>query len=413
MNRKYIAITIAALMAVGIAGCGKKEQPAETVTPTAAPTEAPTLTPTATPVPSAALPIYSFDGTNAEKAVTDYLANTYQRQDNSSVVIPHMNILKMEDREATLVVWGAFRVCEYTLKDSAMTLIGGYDADRRFTLDKNSNGTFTVADCVEVKDYSDETELANLCDGDNDLLEAFKDQNKHDIDISPLPSIRGNDFAYYGYDNNLMIQSGSDGTSSNIRVPRVIFSTSGAKKMYLNTDAYVRTAPDEQGHAYYMLLSGAEVNVTGMTETWARVNVENRTGYVAATALSDTAPSATPTPTLTPTPSPKPTEEPSNPTVAGTVSDLYSDHIIIEKGDETLQYFITADTYMTTEDIPEGSAVEITYYIDGNGQAIATDIVVVYIPDEYEVIEIDDSSDDSSIPEIDEGEEYEEVELEP
>jgi hypothetical protein len=187
--------------------------------------------------------------------------------------------------------------------------------------------------------------------------------------------------------------------------------------MYLTQDAYVRTAPNETGLAYNMLLSGAQVTVTGMTETWARVNVEDRTGYVAATALTDTAPSATPTPTLTPTPTPEPTEE-ELPSVSGTLAELYSDHIIIERGDEYLQYTITGDTYMNMEDIPVDSAVTITYYTDENGQAVATAIEVISTPDEYEEIEVDDDGniieEEELEPEvIDENDEtYEEVEIE-
>ena len=171
--------------------------------------------------------------------------------------------------------------------------------------------------------------------------------------------------------------------------------------MYLTSDAYVRTAPNENGHAYYMLLSGSEVTVTGMTETWARVNVEDRTGYIAATSLTDTAPTATPSPTPTLTPTPEPTEA-ENPSISGTLSELYSDRIVIEKDNELLQYTITADTYMNMEDIPVDSAVTITYYTDENGQAVATAIEVLATPDEYEEIEIDD---DGSV--------IEEVELEP
>ena len=76
MKKKYIALTMAALMVLGAAGCGKKEQPAET--PTTAPTQAPTEAPTE--APAAQMQIYSFDGTNAEKAVTDYLVNNYTRE---------------------------------------------------------------------------------------------------------------------------------------------------------------------------------------------------------------------------------------------------------------------------------------------------------------------------------------------
>ena len=342
--------------------------------------------------------IYSFDGTNAEKAVTDYLVNNYTREEASSVVIPHMNILKIDNKEATMDIYGAFLICEYTLKNNALSYIGGYNADSMLTLDKNSNGTFTVTYCKEVKDPTNEADLENLCAGDEDLLNNFKDQDKHSLDVEPWPSIRANDLAYYGFDNNLTFKLSDDITYSIPRVPSVQFSTSGTKDMYLTQDAYVRTAPNETGLAYYMLLSGAQVTVTGMTETWARVNVEDRTGYVAATALTDTAPSATPTPTLTPTPTPEPTEE-ELPSVSGTLAELYSDHIIIERGDEYLQYTITGDT-------------------DENGQAVATAIEVISTPDEYEEIEVDDDGniieEEELEPEvIDENDEtYEEVEIE-
>ena len=414
MKKKYIALTMAALMVFGAAGCGKKEKPAETptATPTAAPTEAPTEAPAAPQ-----MSIYSFDGTNAEKAVTDYLVNNYTREEASSVVIPHMNILKIDNKEATMDIYGAFLICEYTLKNNALSYVGGYNADSMLTLDKNSNGTFTVTNCKEVKDPTNEADLENLCAGDEDLLNNFKDQDKHSLDVEPWPSIRANDLAYYGFDNNLTFKLSDDITYSISRVPSVQFSTSGTKDMYLTQDAYVRTAPNENGLAYYMLLSGAQVTVTGMTETWARVNVEDRTGYVAATALTDTAPSATPTPTLTPTPTPEPTEE-ELPSVSGTLAELYSDHIIIERGDEYLQYTITGDTYMNMEDIPVDSAVTITYYTDENGQAVATAVEVISTPDEYEEIEVDDDGniieEEELEPEvIDENDEtYEEVEIE-
>ena len=390
-------MTMAALMVFGAAGCGKKEQPAET--PTTAPTQAPTEAPTE--APAAQMQIYSFDGTNAEKAVTDYLVNNYSREEASSVVIPHMNILKIDNKEATVDIYGAFLVNEYTLKDNTLSYVGGYNADSMFTLDKNSNGTFTVTKGTEVKDPSNETQLADLCAGDDELLNVFLDQDKNALDVEPWPSIRANDIAYYGFDNNLSFKLSDDISYSVTRIPTVQFSTSGTKTMYLTTDAYVRTVPNENGHAYYMLLSGAAVTVTGMTETWARVNVDDRTGYIAATSLSDSAPTATPTPTPTLTPTPEPTEA-ERPSVSGTLSELYSDRIVIERDNELLQYTITADTYMSMEDIPVDSAVTITYYTDENGQAVATAIEVLSTPDEYEEIEIDD---DGSI--------IEEVELDP
>ena len=411
MKKKYIAMTMTALMVFGAAGCGKKEQPAET--PTTAPTQAPTEAPTEAPA-APQMQIYSFDGTNAEKAVTDYLVNNYSREEASSVVIPHMNILKIDNKEATVDIYGAFLICEYTLKNNTLSYVGGYNADSMFTLDKNSNGTFTVTNGTEVKDPANEEELANLCAGDDDLFNNFKDQDKHALDVEPWPSIRANDLAYYGFDNNLSFKLSDDIAYSISRVPTVQFSMSGTKDMYLKQDAYVRTTPNENGIAYYMLLSGTQVTVTGMTETWARVSVEDRTGYLAATALTDTAPTATPSPTPTLTPTPEPTEA-ELPSVSGTLSELYSNRIVIERGDELLQYAITADTYMNMEDIPVDSAVSITYYTDENGQAVATVIEVLSTPDEYEEIEVDDDGNvveeiDPEIDDIDES--YVEVETE-
>ncbi|MDO4804712.1 MAG: SH3 domain-containing protein [Lachnospiraceae bacterium] len=403
MKKKYIAILMAAIMAASFAGCGKKK---EETPPPATATPAPTATtaPTPTIVP---MPIYSFDGTNAEKAIVDYLANNYTRQKAGSVVIPHMDILKMDDKEATLDIYGVFRVCEYTLNDSQMHLESTYEADSRFTLDKNVNDTFTVKECIEVKNFTDETELQNLVAGDNDLLETFKDQNRHDVEIQPWPSIRGNDFAFYGYDNNLTIKSGSDGTDSKMTVPKVLFSVDKPKEMYTNADIHVRTAPDEAGHSYYTLLSGAKVTVTGMTETWARVTVENRTGYVAATALTDTAPTMTPTPTVTPSPSPTPspaaTATPTpTPTPAprpvssmtGMVTEIQSDHIVIENDQGLIQFALNGNTEIASTDIPVDAVVTIRFYSDDPAAAIS--VSVDRMPEEYVVVDIDDD-DDSSV----------------
>ena len=67
----------------------------------------------------AKLPAYVMNGTNLERAISDYCVNSMDRNENS-VVIPHMDILKTQDNGSTVDVYGAYLALEDTQDGNAL-----------------------------------------------------------------------------------------------------------------------------------------------------------------------------------------------------------------------------------------------------------------------------------------------------
>ena len=99
------------------------------------------------------LPAYVINGTNAERAISDYFVNNFTPIKENSVVIPHMDIISTDDNGSTLDVYGGFCIQEYTKDNVSLVEDGAYERSTgHFTLNKNQDGTFTIASYREIPD---------------------------------------------------------------------------------------------------------------------------------------------------------------------------------------------------------------------------------------------------------------------
>ena len=237
----------------------------------------------------AQLPAYVMNGTNAERAISDYFVNNFDRVNDGSVVIPHMDIMKLQSNGASVNVYGAYDVVEYTRNGSALVEDGAsFASEGCFTLSKNDDGTFTVASYNEVgDDASKEDVTAVFGKGLSD--EAFAIYcNGGDTEL--WNAVRASDVAYYSYDNNLGLDKIVERDDQSLSLAKVSFSAKDAHTMYVQTDANVRSAGTTAATAFDGFERGEDITVTGMANGWGRVTMNGRTGYISASLLGDSKP---------------------------------------------------------------------------------------------------------------------------
>ena len=253
---------------------------------------------------NAQLPAYVMDGTNAERAISDYFVNkTDAVNENSyfvnktdavnenSVVIPHMDIIKSSARDngKTVNMYGAFEVAEYVQDGNALKEDGtAYESHGCFTLTKNTDGTYAIESYKEIPDNATKADFVEVF-GKDMADEAFEIYCK-DAGSDLWKTIFAEDAAYYSYDNNLGLGKIEARDGSEIALAGVSFSTEGAHTMYAQTDANVRSAGTTEATAFDGVERGGEVKVTGMANGWGRVEMNGRTGYISSSLLGDKKP---------------------------------------------------------------------------------------------------------------------------
>ncbi len=239
----------------------------------------------------AKLPAYVMDGTNAERAISDYFVNKTDAVNENSVVIPHMDIIKSSARDngKTVNMYGAFEVAEYTQDGRALKEDGtAYESHGCFTLTKNEDGTYAIASYNEIPDNATKADFVEVF-GQDMADEAFEIYCK-DAGSDLWKTIFAEDAAYYAYDNGLGLDKIEARDGSEIALAGVSFSTNGTHTMYAQADANVRSAGTTAATAFDGVERGGEVNVTGMANGWGRVEMNGRTGYMAESLLGDKKP---------------------------------------------------------------------------------------------------------------------------
>lgn len=237
----------------------------------------------------AQLPEYVMDGTNAERAISDYFVNKTEAVNENSVVIPHMDIIKSSVNGNTVNMYGAFEVDEYVKDGSALKEAGtAYESHGCFTLTKNADGTYTIDSYNEIPDDAAKADFVNVF-GEDIADEAFEIYCK-DAGSDLWKTIYAEDVSYYAYDNNLGLNTIAARDGSEIALTNVSFSTNGTRTMFAQTDANVRSAGTTDATAFDGVGKSDEVEVTGMANGWARVELNGRTGYISESLLGDTKP---------------------------------------------------------------------------------------------------------------------------
>ena len=237
----------------------------------------------------AKLPAYAMDGTNAERAIADYFVNNFNTVKDDSVVIPHMDIMELQDNGSSVNVYGAYDVIEYTRDGSALVEDGaGFASEGCFTLNKNGDGTFTVASYNEVGDNASKEDVTAIF-GRGLADEAFAIYcNGGNTEL--WNAVRASDVAYYSYDNNLGLDRIVERDNQTLSLANVSFSTSNAHTMYAQTDANVRSAGTTASTAFDGIGKGEGITVTGKANGWSRVTMNGRTGYISNSLLGDSKP---------------------------------------------------------------------------------------------------------------------------
>ena len=236
----------------------------------------------------AKLPAYVMDGTNAERAISDFFVNKYNSTAENSVVIPHMDIMKTQDNGSSLNVYGAYTVIEYTKDGSALVEKSSAATEGCFTLNKNQDGTYTIASYNEVKDDASKEDVAEVF-GKELADEAFAVYcNNGGTEL--WNAILAEDAAYYSYDNNLGLDKIVELNDTKLSLANVEFSTNGAHTMYVQEDANVRAAGTKAATAFDGLCRGESITVTGMANGWGRITMNGRTGYIASSLLGESKP---------------------------------------------------------------------------------------------------------------------------
>lgn len=235
------------------------------------------------------LPTYVFNGTNAERAISDYFVNGFTAMGENTVVIPHMDILDTKDNGSTFDVYGDFYVLEYDKQGNTFAATQtAPESAGRFTLAKNNDGTFTVTSYQSVPANADKDAFKEVF-GKNLGEEAY-DVYKEDLNSDLWNTIRAEDIGYYSYDNNLGLGKIEVDENHSIDVANVSFSAKSPRTMYVQEDANVRSAGTKAATAFDGLGRGEDVVVTGMANGWSRITMNGRTGYIASSLLGDSKP---------------------------------------------------------------------------------------------------------------------------
>ena len=235
------------------------------------------------------LPAYVINGTNAERAISDYFVNNFTPIKENSVVIPHMDIISTDDNGSTLDVYGGFCIQEYTKDNVSLVEDGAYERSTgHFTLNKNQDGTFTIASYREIPDDASK-ENFNEIFGKSLSDEAF-DVYGESLYSDLWNTIRSQDIAYYSFDNNLGLSKIGVDESHSIDLANVSFSKDSASKKYAQQDANVRSAATTLGTAFDGIGRGDDITVTGLANGWYRVAMDGRTGFISASLLDDSKP---------------------------------------------------------------------------------------------------------------------------
>ena len=235
----------------------------------------------------AKLPAYVMNGTNLERAISDYVVNSMDRNENS-VIIPHMDILKTKDNGSTVDVYGAYLAVEYTQDGNVLKEADQVVASQgHFVLNKNADNTFTVASYDKLNDGATKDDVTTMF-GAGLADEAFAIHTQDNKEL--WNTIQAEDVAFYSYDNNLGLGMIVDKNSDTISLPSVSFSKEGAHTMYVQEDANVRSAGTTAATAFDGIAKGDEITVNGMVNGWGRVITDGRTGYISASLLGDKKP---------------------------------------------------------------------------------------------------------------------------
>ena len=235
----------------------------------------------------AKLPAYVMNGTNLERAISDYFVNSMDRNENS-VVIPHMDILKTQDNGSTVDVYGAYLAVEYTQDGNALKEADQVVASQgHFVLNKDADGKYTVVSFDKLNDGATKDDVTMMF-GAGLADEAFAIHTQDNKEL--WNTIQAEDVAFYSYDNNLGLGMIVDKNSDTISLPSVSFSKEGAHTMYVQEDANVRSAGTTVATAFDGISKGDEITVNGMVNGWGRVITDGRTGYISASLLGDTKP---------------------------------------------------------------------------------------------------------------------------
>lgn len=237
----------------------------------------------------AKLPAYVINGTNAERAISDYFVNTYAPIKDDSVVIPHMDIISTKDNGSSFDVYGGFCIQEYT-KDEVSLIEDGMFAKStgHFVLNKNEDGTFTIASYQDIPDNASKEDFNQIFGAglSDEAFNVYSENFYSDL----WNSIRTQDVAYYSYDNNLGLSKIGVDESHSIDLANVSFSNSGAHTMYAQQDANVRSAATTLSTAFDGIGEGQDITVTGLANGWYRVGMNGRTGFISASLLDDSKP---------------------------------------------------------------------------------------------------------------------------
>ena len=235
----------------------------------------------------AKLPAYVMNGTNLERAISDYVVNSMDRNENS-VIIPHMDILKTQDNGSTVDVYGAYLAVEYTQDGNVLKEADQVVASQgHFVLNKNADNTFTVASYDKLNDGATKDDVTTMF-GAGLADEAFAIHTQDNKEL--WNTIQAEDVAFYSYDNNLGLGMIVDKNSDTISLPGVSFSKEGAHTMYVQEDANVRSAGTTAATAFDGIAKGDEITVNGMINGWGRVITDGRTGYISSSLLGDKKP---------------------------------------------------------------------------------------------------------------------------
>lgn len=237
----------------------------------------------------AKLPAYVINGTNAERAISDYFVNTYAPIKDDSVVIPHMDIISTKDNGSSFDVYGGFCIQEYT-KDDASLIEDGMFAKSigHFVLNKNADDTYTIASYQDIPDNAGKEDFNQIFGAglSDEAFNVYSENFYSDL----WNSIRTQDVAYYSYDNNLGLSKIGVDESHSIDLANVSFSNSGAHTMYAQQDANVRSAATTLSTAFDGIGEGQDITVTGLANGWYRVGMNGRTGFISASLLDDSKP---------------------------------------------------------------------------------------------------------------------------
>ena len=237
----------------------------------------------------AKLPAYVINGTNAERAISDYFVNTYAPIKDDSVVIPHMDIISTKDNGSSFDVYGGFCIQEYTKDDASLIEDGMFaKSTGHFVLNKNEDGTFTIASYQDIPDNASKEDFNQIFGAglSDEAFNVYSENFYSDL----WNSIRTQDVAYYSYDNNLGLSKIGVDESHSIDLANVSFSNSGAHTMYAQQDANVRSAATTLSTAFDGIGEGQDITVTGLANGWYRVGMNGRTGFISASLLDDSKP---------------------------------------------------------------------------------------------------------------------------